>query len=240
MSIIDDNLNFTEFVSIPLDIINNLRTMTTAKMVVEEQAWDGPLSRAGFHANRASGILRQALAELNHVNANTQPIVTRHPILLLHPVPDYDDNDSGYMSNNDNNDTNLPEPSSTPTPEINSNDSTAVVDGEQSRNDTPPDPEPSAGTLSRRTSTADAQAQVIASLREQVQDLFSQVTQLNNKLVKSYDRVSDLEDELHVTSSNLRSSSIKISNLELERAQHLSALNTGASNHRIISVRFVF
>ncbi|KAF9467782.1 hypothetical protein BDZ94DRAFT_1304979 [Collybia nuda] len=79
----------------------------------------------------------------------------------------------------------------------------------------------------RTGSDPDAQEMVIASLRSQIQDLFSQVTQLNGKLVKSYDRVSDLEDELHVASSNLRSSSLKISQLELERTQHLSALNTG-------------
>ncbi|KAI0266506.1 hypothetical protein BC834DRAFT_969522 [Gloeopeniophorella convolvens] len=83
-------------------------------------------------------------------------------------------------------------------------------------------------SLQRRSSIdRDAQELVISSLRTQVQDLVSQVTQLNNKLVKSYDRVSDLEDDLHVTSSTLRSSSIKISQLELERSQHLSALNTG-------------
>ncbi len=73
----------------------------------------------------------------------------------------------------------------------------------------------------------DAQDLVISSLRTQVQDLVSQVTQLNNKLVKSYDRVSDLEDDLHVTSSSLRASSVKISQLDLERSQHLSALDTG-------------
>lgn len=73
----------------------------------------------------------------------------------------------------------------------------------------------------------DAQAQVIESLRSQVQDLFSQVTQLNSKLVNSYDRVSDLEDELHVTSDNLRNTTLKVSQLELERTQHLSALSTG-------------
>ncbi|KAM6503410.1 hypothetical protein JOM56_000353 [Amanita muscaria] len=73
----------------------------------------------------------------------------------------------------------------------------------------------------------DAQQMVITSLRGQIQELVNQVTQLNNKLVKSYDRVSDLEDELHVTSSQLRTSSIKASQLELERSQHLSALSTG-------------
>ena len=79
----------------------------------------------------------------------------------------------------------------------------------------------------RGSADKDAQELVISSLRSQVQDLVSQVTELNNKLVKSYDRVSDLEDDLHVTSSSLRSSSVKISQLELERSQHLSALNTG-------------
>ena len=73
----------------------------------------------------------------------------------------------------------------------------------------------------------DAQAMLIGSLRSQIQDLFSQVTQLNNKLVQSYDRVSDLEDNLHVSESNVRQSSVKISQLELERTQHLAALNTG-------------
>lgn len=81
--------------------------------------------------------------------------------------------------------------------------------------------------LQPRSSDPDAQAMVIESLRTQVQDLFSQVSQLNNKLVRSYDRVSDLEDELHVTSSNLRQATIKVSQLELERTQHLSALSTG-------------
>jgi Rab guanine nucleotide exchange factor SEC2 len=76
-------------------------------------------------------------------------------------------------------------------------------------------------------SDPDAQEMLISSLRTQIQDLFAQVSQLNSKLVKSYDRVSDLEDDIHVASANLRSSSLKISHLELERTQHLSALNTG-------------
>ena len=64
-------------------------------------------------------------------------------------------------------------------------------------------------------------------MRAQVTDLFSQVTQLNSKLVSSYDRVSDLEDQLHDTSSSLRNASVTISSLELERSHHLAALNTG-------------
>lgn len=73
----------------------------------------------------------------------------------------------------------------------------------------------------------DAQEMVISSLRAQVQDLFSQVTELNGKLVQSYDRVSDLEDDLHSASSTMRANTLQISQLELERTQHLSALNTG-------------
>ena len=89
----------------------------------------------------------------------------------------------------------------------------------------PPDPE----TESRREAYPDPEAQnmVIDSLRSQIQDLFSQVTQLNSKLVGSYDRVSILEDQLHDSSNGLRAASLKISQLELERSQHLSALNSG-------------
>lgn len=73
----------------------------------------------------------------------------------------------------------------------------------------------------------DAQTLLIGTLRNQIQDLFTQVQQLNNKLVQSYDRISDLEENLHVASSNAHQSSIKISQLEHERTQHLAALNTG-------------
>ncbi|KAF7303099.1 Sec2p domain-containing protein [Mycena kentingensis (nom. inval.)] len=95
-------------------------------------------------------------------------------------------------------------------------------------------PTPSVKSLAKPTSPhqhhasdTDAQEQLISTLRSQIQDLFSQVTQLNGKLVKSYDRVSDLEDDLHVSSAQVRQSTLKISQLELERTQHLSALNTG-------------
>ena len=86
---------------------------------------------------------------------------------------------------------------------------------------------PSTGHRERDADKDDAQTLVIDSLRTQISDLITQVSQLNGKLVKSYDRVSDLEDELHISSSNARTSSLKISELEIERAQHLSALNTG-------------
>ena len=101
------------------------------------------------------------------------------------------------------------------------------VPAEPTRSPSPPSL-PSRPAHRRNASVdADAQAQVITSLRTQVDDLFSQVTQLNGKLVKSYNRVSDLEDELHVSSAASREASVKIAALELERATHLSALNTG-------------
>ncbi|KIM70566.1 hypothetical protein SCLCIDRAFT_78779, partial [Scleroderma citrinum Foug A] len=79
----------------------------------------------------------------------------------------------------------------------------------------------------RDEDVSDAQAQIIGSLRSQVTDLFTQVTQLNSKLVASYDRVSDLEDQIHESSASLRNATITISSLELERSEHLAALNTG-------------
>ena len=89
------------------------------------------------------------------------------------------------------------------------------------------DAEPADEPVQKDQDASDAQAQIIASLRSQVTDLFSQVTQLNGKLVKSYERVSDLEDQLHISESSLRNASITISSLELERTHHLAALNTG-------------
>lgn len=50
---------------------------------------------------------------------------------------------------------------------------------------------------------------------------------MNAKLVKSYDRVSDLEDAEHVAQAALRTSNLKISQLEIERSEHLAALDTG-------------
>ncbi|KAH6918019.1 hypothetical protein BKA70DRAFT_6393 [Coprinopsis sp. MPI-PUGE-AT-0042] len=88
-------------------------------------------------------------------------------------------------------------------------------------------PEPAATKAQEPDVDLDAQEMVIASLRTQVQDLFTQVTQLNSKLVNSYDRVSDLEDDLHSASATLKNSNARISQLEMERTQHLAALNTG-------------
>ncbi|KAJ6487708.1 proline-rich protein, partial [Mycena sanguinolenta] len=111
-----------------------------------------------------------------------------------------------------------PESATSPAPSVN---------GVMAKATSPPPKATSPFSHHQTASEADAQEMVIKSLRAQIQDLFSQVTQLNGKLVKSYDRVSDLEDDLHMASAQGRQSSLKISQLELERTQHLSALNTG-------------
>lgn len=97
----------------------------------------------------------------------------------------------------------------------------------QTLHDIRPMDAPNARAPSTSIDGDDPQAMVIASLRNQVGDLLTQVTQLNGKLVQSYDRVSDLEDNLHIAASAQRAATLQISALELERTQHLAALNTG-------------
>ncbi|KAH8829456.1 hypothetical protein DL96DRAFT_1554982 [Flagelloscypha sp. PMI_526] len=77
------------------------------------------------------------------------------------------------------------------------------------------------------TTTTTAENGLEAALRTQVTDLLTQVTQLNSKLVSSYDRISDLEDELHVSSHQLRQHTLKISEMELEREKHRSMIEGG-------------
>ena len=187
---------------------------TTASMRVAseaESALFGSISRAEERANNAARILRTALDDIELSQRSRK----QHSPLA------FSDSDSGYMSNDSAVDA------------ADSQAHTKALSQTQAHAEAhPTEPEPS--TVSdahtpprRRASNDDAQAMVIASLRSQVQDLFSQVTALNNKLVKSYDRVSDLEDDLHISSQNLRNCTIKVSQLELECTQHLSALNTG-------------
>lgn len=64
-------------------------------------------------------------------------------------------------------------------------------------------------------------------LQAQVSDLTNQVTGLNEKLVKSFNRIADLEDDYSDAQENIRTMAAKIKELEKERAEHLDALNTG-------------
>ncbi|KAG8910627.1 hypothetical protein FRC01_006225 [Tulasnella sp. 417] len=91
-------------------------------------------------------------------------------------------------------------------------------------------PPRAASPSSRYSALADEEnpyTQIIESLRAQNNELFGQVTQLNSKLVQSYDRVSDLEDADHLTQAALRNANLRVAQLEMERMEHLSALDTG-------------
>ncbi|UZJ51503.1 hypothetical protein CBS101457_000823 [Exobasidium rhododendri] len=61
----------------------------------------------------------------------------------------------------------------------------------------------------------------------QIADLVNQVTGLNSKLVNSFMRISDLEDDLSDTQEKLTGFQINVASLEKERQEHLAALNTG-------------
>ncbi|SNX81886.1 related to GTPase activating protein sec2 [Melanopsichium pennsylvanicum] len=65
------------------------------------------------------------------------------------------------------------------------------------------------------------------TLQAQVKDLTNQVTGLNEKLVKSFNRIADLEDDYSDAQDRIRNMSVKIKELEKERSEHLDALNTG-------------
>lgn len=85
-------------------------------------------------------------------------------------------------------------------------------------------------TMAETTTAAPAPApdsELTTALRTQVTDLLTQVTQLNSKLVSSYDRISDLEDSVHISSHQLRQHTIKISEMDLEREKHRSMIEGG-------------
>lgn len=64
-------------------------------------------------------------------------------------------------------------------------------------------------------------------LKEQVTELTTQVTGLNNKLVTSFVRIGDLEDDLSEMQDMVTNYKKQIASLEKERQEHLAALNTG-------------
>lgn len=73
----------------------------------------------------------------------------------------------------------------------------------------------------------DPRTQLIETLRAQLTDTHTQLTQLNSKLVQSYDRVSHLEDTLEETNSALNTSKTRLSQLEAAQSAHEAALETG-------------
>ena len=65
------------------------------------------------------------------------------------------------------------------------------------------------------------------SAEEREMDLITQVTGLNAKLVTSYNRISDLEDDLSIAHSQILGHTTRIAELNKEREQYSNALNTG-------------
>lgn len=75
--------------------------------------------------------------------------------------------------------------------------------------------------------SAEDPATELAKLRLQIEDLTNQVTGLNGKLVNSFMRISDLEDDLSDARERVMTGSTRVAELEKERQEHLAALNTG-------------
>ncbi|KAG8719433.1 hypothetical protein FRC08_002818 [Ceratobasidium sp. 394] len=73
----------------------------------------------------------------------------------------------------------------------------------------------------------DPRTQLIETLRTQLTDVHTQLSQLNSKLVQSYDRVSHLEDSLEVANNTLSTSKARVSELEAQQTAHEAALETG-------------
>ena len=68
---------------------------------------------------------------------------------------------------------------------------------------------------------------VIDSLRAQNQELYTQVKDLNSKLVQSYERVSDLEHNLELTATSQSHLHSKITQLEVLQSQHTKLVDSG-------------
>ncbi|CAE6517119.1 unnamed protein product [Rhizoctonia solani] len=73
----------------------------------------------------------------------------------------------------------------------------------------------------------DPRGQLVETLRTQLTDTHNQLDQLNSKLVKSYDRVSTLEESLDNVSESLNAAQTRIKELEAAKAEHEAALETG-------------
>lgn len=94
---------------------------------------------------------------------------------------------------------------------------------------------PAASTTEPSTTTATTNSEIeapgssddITTLKAQLADLNAQVKGLNGKLVTSFMRISDLEDDLSDARERAMTGTTKVAELEKERQEHLAALNTG-------------
>ncbi|CCO29345.1 hypothetical protein BN14_03355 [Rhizoctonia solani AG-1 IB] len=73
----------------------------------------------------------------------------------------------------------------------------------------------------------DPRGQLVETLRVQLTDTHNQLDLLNSKLVKSYDRVSTLEDSLDNANDSLNAARARINELEAAKTAHEAALETG-------------
>lgn len=85
----------------------------------------------------------------------------------------------------------------------------------------PTDPKPT------ESNSADS-ARSSAELEAEVAELQQQVTSLNSKLVQSFERMAETEDDLMESRILLQRSTHQIASLTKIRAEHLAALSTGA------------
>ena len=88
----------------------------------------------------------------------------------------------------------------------------------------------------RRISVDDPNTVLLNSLRMQVGDLSSQVTSLNAKLVKSYDRIGDLEEDLDRSESSRLHLKGRVTSLDSERKQWEERVEGGLLVEKVISV----
>jgi len=70
-----------------------------------------------------------------------------------------------------------------------------------------------------RSNAHDPQSVMLATYRLQIADLSSQVASLNSKLVKSFDSVGDLEEQLDRANAARDSLQVRVESLDLERKQ---------------------
>ncbi|CAO1635576.1 unnamed protein product [Sympodiomycopsis kandeliae] len=87
--------------------------------------------------------------------------------------------------------------------------------------------DPASDASSPSSSSPSSSAEEVKALKAQLEDLTNQVTGLNGKLVNSFMRISDLEDDLSDAKDRVMSGSTRVAELEKERQEHLAALNTG-------------
>lgn len=74
----------------------------------------------------------------------------------------------------------------------------------------------------------DERTLLVNSLRAQLGELGTQVSQLNSKLVGSYNRISDLEDDLHESKGSLSQAKTRLKDLEEKVGSHQNELLAGS------------